>query len=1094
MKKGLPTIICFLVILISGCQRDSTRPLYGYTSKESPLFMAKTPEETGIYFRNDIIDSGKSNIFHTLYAYNGGGVAVGDINNDGLPDILFTGNQVSPRLYLNLGKLKFKDITKESGIDGVLPWVTGALMTDLNNDGLLDIIICRSTTNSNDTSRNQLFYLNQGDLTFMESGKEMGLGSHASTIQYYPFDLDNDGYMDLYELNHPSDFSLALNIPYYLGKDRQKDYDRLYLNKNGHYQNATEIIGLSDHGFGLSAIPTDFNNDGVEELYVANDFLEPDHFLFREKKNGQNLSMINHLNEYSNRCTLWSMGSDMGDINHDGFMDLFVVDMDNPDPSRRKTHFLPLPYGFYQLQQTNWNISQISRNSLFINKAGKALEDISDYAGTARTDWSWSPLLEDFDQDGYLDLFISSGIKRDMNDRDYTMLKFGQEDHYKFQNKRDAKNLLDSMPRSIMHNNIFKGLPACRFADKSMDWGMLSRNTQGAAVADLDNDGDLDLIVNNTDTFAFIYENKLAEKDKHYLKVYLNHPKNAFGIGTYVSCFVNGVIYKKRLSTARGYQSSSEPVLLFGFPPETKQIDSMTVQWTDGTSQKSGAQAINKTIHIIWSNTATHTPQNKDTTEYFDVYSDLSFTHTGTPGLGFLNEKLELFSNATPGPAFATGDMGGHGNIALVAGATSGHCPSITYFDRSIQKWIIKSKPFFSDSSCEDVAVAIIDINNDGLSDLYFAAGEGSSSMVDRIYINKGNYEFELCKNCIEGGLVLPKSTLAIGDIDGNGKQDLFIGIRSKPTDAADINQSYFLINSNGKLIYKALNVSGLRQYSGEIQAAVFHDMNGDGTQDLLLAGDWMPLVLLTNKQGLFSLQINSLDQYPGFWKALCISDVNGDGLPDIIAGNLGLNTIFKASKSQPMSMLRGDFDNNGQRDAIPFHYIQNKQIPFHTRDQVCLAMPALNKKFYTNKQFAKSDVYELMKEWGHNLREYTATELRSGVFINTGSSFRFEPLPYSYQMGCINSIVAVDIDNDRKTDYVFGGNSMDFQYEQGPINGFTPCVAWGGVFKKNQEFPLYNSPIKSIMLLPFEGKTLIGFGCKYGKTKFYLPHTMSAR
>ena len=1084
-SRSIIIVLYLIILLVSGCQRDKNVPFLQVVNNESPLFVAKTPEETGIYFRNDITDSGQNNIFYTLYAYNGGGVAVGDIYNDGLPDILFTGNQVSPRLYLNLGKLKFKDITKESGIGQVKPWVTGALMTDLNNDGLLDIIISRSTANTDDTLRNQMFFINQGNLTFKESGKELGLGSNASTIQYYPFDYDNDGYLDLYEINHPSDFSLALNIPYYMSKERQKDYDRFYLNQNGHYKNATDIVGLADHGFGLSAIPFDFNNDGTEELYVANDFLEPDHFLFKEGE-GKNTRMVNHITDYTNRCTLWSMGSDIGDINHDGYMDLFVVDMDNADPNRRKTHFLPLPYGFYQLQQKNWNISQISRNSLFINKGGKALIDISDYAGTARTDWSWSPLLEDFDQDGYLDLFISNGIKRDMNERDYAMLKFGKEDHYKFQNRRDTKGLLDSMPRSVLHNNLFKGMPDCKFKDKSMDWGMLSRNTQGAAVADLDNDGDLDLIVNNSDTFAFIYENKLQEKEKHFLKAFLHHPKNSFGIGSYMTCYAQGVIYKKRLTAARGYQSSSEPVLLFGFPASVKQVDSVVIQWTDGTCQKTGPQKINQTLNIYWQNTTRAEIPNQES-DNFKTYTGLSAYHSSTPGFGFLNDKLELFSNTTPGPAFATADLTGKGNIAVISGANNGHSPSIRYFDSSTQNWITKTSPFKVDSNSEDVAIAVLDVNGDGLPDLYFASGEGSANRVDRVYLNEGNYEFRYCKECIDGGLDLAKSAVASGDIDGDGRTDLFVGIRTRPTDSAGVNHSYFLQNKNGKLKYKPINVPELKNYSGEIQAAAFHDMNGDGTQDLILAGDWMPLLLLTNKQGKFTLQNNSLNLYPGFWKAICIADVNGDGLPDIIAGNLGLNTILKASGKQPVTMLRGDFDNNGQRDAIPFHYIQNKQIPFHTRDQICLAMPALNKKFFTNKQFASTDVYQMMKQTGNDVKEYAVTELRSGIFYNNGRSFRFEPLSYSYQLGCINSILAVDMDGDKKAEYIFGGNTMDFQYEQGPVNAFTTRIVSHGAFDKYKEFPFFNSPVRSIITLPFNGSTLIGFGCQYGKARFYL-------
>ena len=540
-------IIAVFALVFSGCT-ETQQAVHSNEANEPKLFDAIKESQSNIRFRNDIDDLGDFTPYNTLYIYNGGGVAVGDINNDGLVDIVLTGNQVPAKLYLNLGNFQFIDITEKSGVFSNPPWVTGVTMADVNNDGWLDIYICRGGNIEHPDRRNLLF-INNGDTTFTEMAAQYGLDDNGASTHAEFFDYDNDGDLDVYIANHPVNFKLALDFFNYINYEEDTiSSDKLYENIGGSFIDVTKKAGLNrDNGFGLSITTFDVNGDGWLDIYIANDFLAPD-FLYISQ---QDKTFKNEIKERFSKLSLFSMGSDASDINNDGQLDLLVVDMDPHGHYRKKKYDLALPMEYYKIQKRFFEIDQFSKNMLFINDNG-IFKDIAHLSGLASTEWSWSALIDDFDNDGFNDIAISNGLKKDFHERDYSMLKFDGKDHYKSRYKHNATALVDSMPRSLVRNFLFKNMDGYNFEDRSMEWGMHEFNSQGVAIADFDNDGDLDMVFNNTDTFSVVYRNNAEKLNNNYLRIKCAGEINKFGIGTVVEIFYDGnKTQKKRMANAR---------------------------------------------------------------------------------------------------------------------------------------------------------------------------------------------------------------------------------------------------------------------------------------------------------------------------------------------------------------------------------------------------------------------------------------------------------------------------------------------------------------------------------------------------------------
>jgi len=1041
-----------LMIGFIGCHNTAEKNI------ENPHFnmAVLSPEQTGITFENTLKERSDLNIIEYLYYYNGGGVSVGDLNNDGLEDLYFTANQLPDKLYLNEGDLKFRDISISAGIDQADSWSTGVSMQDVNNDGYLDIYVCKVGAFNSLNAQNQL-YINNGDLTFTESAEKLGVAFSGFSTQAAFLDYDKDGDLDFYLLNHN-----IHSVRSYGSVKNRKDQDtyagdRFFenqMNETGRFIDVTKQSKIynSPLGYGLAISISDFNQDGWPDLYIGNDFHENDYLYL----NNQDGSFTESIETSMNHTSRFTMGIDIADLDNDGNLDVFTTDMLPFDPAillksggedSDKVARIKANYGFY---------SQFARNHLQLNMGNKTYGDVALMTQTYATDWSWGVLLADFDNDGWNDIFIPNGILKRPNDLDY--IKYLSNTNFNaFENsKKDQlrKKLIEEIPTLKIPNLLIKNNGNLNFESVENASIGTPGYTTGAAYSDLDNDGDLDLIFNNINAPAQILENQISKKKgiQVHLKPTEEYPQL---FGTVVNYFSEGKRFVKEYQSLRGFQSTSSHFINLT-TPEGSKLDSIQFFWPHGQTV---------TVRSVEETELNISPSNSDRKSVYTqvepvfVLKKFPFRHIENTYFDEDKEVLIPERLSQEGPALAFADFNQDGIKDFFIGGAKEQ-PAQVLFGTSKGNFYTRFIPDFDrDRGFEDIAVASLDIDQDGDLDLYVGSGGNQEispnpGLEDRIYVNDGQGIFK------RAPIQLPQTNtgaIAIADFDNDGFPDYFIGSRNI-TGAYGLTPNSFIVQNKDGIAMKIFD----RKQWGMISDAKWVDLNGDDFLDLVLVGDWMPITILINNEGKSfenkTLEYGLADTY-GLWNTVEIYDFDQNGHPDIIAGNSGINFKWHPTKESPVKLYLDDFDENQQADPIIFYPYGNREIPFAGKDKLASQLPMIKKRFTKYQDFANvSDIKSLLGKSEENILQIKQlNELRSMIFLNKeGKSFSSYPLPDIAQLSTIESINI----NQLNGDIAFVGNSRSWVVELGSslansggvLRGFNPKTTQ---YESYESFPL---------------------------------------
>jgi hypothetical protein len=986
------------------------------------LFTLVPPKQSGVNFQNNITESAEHNVLAYEYFYNGGGVAVGDLNNDGLPDIVFTSNMEQPRIYLNKGHFVFEDISKKSKVraDG---WKTGVTLADVNADGWLDIYICRSG-NGDLEDRHNLLFINQHDGTFKEMAAQYGVNDKGNSTQAVFFDYNNDGYLDLFLLRHSIKRMKNFDVAYMKSAHDSLAGDKLYRNDgNNHFTDVTDQAGIISNPlcFGLGAVVADFNGDGWSDLYVSNDYDEDD-YLYINQHDG---TFKESVRSFMGHTSKFSMGCDVADVNNDGLSDLITLDMLPESNRRQKLLKGPDGYDHFQSLVQHGYYYQYMRNMLHLaGKYGDSVRfrEVGQLAGVSNTDWSWSALFGDFDLDGHQDLFITNGYMRDYTNLDF--LKYTTPDEMRKAieagHKPDLYELVKKMPSSQVKSYLFRNTGDLGFENVTKQWGMdLPSLSNGAAYGDFDNDGDWDLVVNNINQPAFIWQNHAEDLKNSYLKIrFAGETKNPFGIGAKVLVSADdGFQQLQELELNHGFESSSEPCLIFGLGK--RQTVSVTVTWKDGKTQTLPQQAVNQTIKLDYrdakdanggganssangvnANGAGVVRKDVPTPAVFTEISNanLPFVHSEDEYNDFKKEPLLPRQYSRKGPALAVGDVDGDGRPDLFVGGGKGQAGAIfvNYGDGKFEEQ--GDKVFDKDFLSEGVEAVFADLDHDGDLDLYVVSGGNESNFQDHIYWNDGKGNFSSRPDVVPPTVSSGGPVVAF-DIDGDGYPEIFRAGQVKTGEYPAAPRSYLFKNDKGVL--RDITPDFLKNI-GMVCAVKVADINKDGVSDLVLAGEFMPVTILFGQREAPYFSADRKMVIPnssGWWNCLKIEDIDNDGDLDILAGNQGLNGQMKPSVSEPVTVDAADLDNNGTTDAILSYYIQGKSYPVATRDELFDQVPSFKAKFPTYQSYSDATVNDIFtKEQLAGALHLEAVEFRSGVFLNEGGNFHFVPFPREAQ------------------------------------------------------------------------------------------------
>lgn len=1052
---------------LHSCSNQPTRDLY--PEQITGGFELLPAEKTGVDFSNTIKESTYFNHYYYSQIYVGSGVAIGDINNDGLADVFFGGNQVSDKLYLNKGGFKFEDITQKSKLAINSGWTWGVTMADVNADGYLDIYVSRNGNSENPSDRRNQLYINNQDLTFTESAIKYGLADVGFSSQAVFFDMDNDGDLDMYQVNQLADKKLLLinKIP----KEQFKYFkDRLYRNDNGKYTDVSKAVGISrDVAYGLSVNATDFNNDGWMDLYVANDYAEPD-FMYYNNGDG---TFTNVINEKLKHITQYSMGTDTGDINNDGFLDLLTTDMTPEDHYRSKTNMASMSTeAFNNLFEAGAH-RQYMTNTLQINTGLGSFSDIANMAGTAFTDWSWASLIVDLDNDGWKDIIITNGIKKDMDNNDFRNTAKNLSENTTaeelFQKSQEA-------PSQPIANYVYKNKKELQFEKITKDWGFDTPSfSNGMAYGDLDNDGDLDVITNNIDAPAFVYENKATG---NFLKINLEgSEKNKFGIGAKAIIHHNG---KKQIgvnTVTRGFLSSVEHGLFFGLGKDT-EVEKIEVHWPNGKTNVFKDVSANQVI-IADIADAKQIKQKKNNvaslfTKVENTSIGLNFVHKENEFDDWQEQILLPHRLSQNGPFSTTADVNNDGLEDLFVGGAKDQ-PGILYLQNQEGKFSKStSQPWGSDRVSEDLGCLFFDADGDDDLDLYVASGGnefklGDNALLDRLYLNDGKGNFRKDSRALPSIKVSSQSVIS-SDIDKDGDLDLFVGTRLIPGKYTFPADSYLLLNENGTFKKATPERAPALQKIGMVTDAVFSDINKDGQDDLMIVGEWMDVKILINYDGSFIDKSSEfgLENTRGIWWSITAADLDGDGDDDYVLGNLGKNNKFKASKEHPFKVYANDFDDNGTNDVVLAKFYKNDYVPLRGRECTSQQMPYIGEKFKDFHSFASSKLFEILPE--NKLDKAVVYEIESFesiVLFNNNTSFKKQTLPNAAQVSPIKSSIIKDVNGDAFMDIVVVGNHYGVEVETTRYDAGYGAVLLGG---SDGTFEFIN-PTKSGFYVPYDSR-----------------------
>ncbi|MFY0599838.1 MAG: VCBS repeat-containing protein [Cyclobacteriaceae bacterium] len=1033
MKNNVWIILLSTLCFFDSCTSSQEAHVATKSDEIKPIFNKLTPASTGIAFSNDLKETDTLNYFTYPYIYMGGGVSAGDIDNDGLSDLFFTGNMVENKLYLNKGNLSFEDISEKAGVSGDNRWFTGTTMADVNGDGYLDIY-CLVAGQSN--PKDNLLYINNGDGTFTEKAKEYGLDDIGNSVDASFFDYDKDGDLDVYVANYPITPFLYNSFNYKARMDRVTDVetDNLYRNDGGYFTKVTEEANLKLYSLSLSITISDLNMDGWPDMYLSNDFGSPD-FMYLNNQDG---TFRNAIKEATQHTSFYGMGVDIADFNNDGFLDILQMDMDAALNRRAKSNMAGMnPLVFDNMEKVGFHY-QFMQNTLQLNagithNGNPKFSDISRLAGLSSTDWSWAPLFADLDNDGWKDIFITNGTRREINNKDYFSKIKGEKKH-------SDSLLIKSLriPSEKIDNNVFRNKGNLAFESANEDWGISHEGfSNGAIYADLDNDGDLEIVTNNIDEQPSVFENISSTMNNHLTIRFLGSDKNKFGLGCKVSLKTSSTKQVQELTLSRGFQSSVAPQLHFGLGAD-EMVDEISVVWPDGKSQTLTNVPANKIMTLDYTNaisgSSTKIAQEKPLFESFPEDTLAIYKHKENLYDDFKYEVLLPHKMSRFGPGISVGDLNGDNLEDFYIGAATKYPGGLFYQTSDGHFEQQKAKLLLKDRFHEDISSLFFDADQDGDNDIYIVSGgnefwKDPEMLQDRLYVNDGRGNFKRSKTALPA-TTSSGSRVYSTDYDKDGDLDLFVGGRQVPRNYPYPANSYILENistpGSPKFRDATTEVAPFLKELGLVTTAQLADIDQDGWEDLVVTGEWMSIKVFKNKEGKF-MDISDemgLGETYGWWFSVKSGDFDQDGDLDLIAGNLGDNYKYKANPDETFDIYFNDFDGNNKGDIVLSYYNEGKKYPVRGRECSSQQIPGIKKKFKTYDAFS---VATLDQVYGKSKLEsgihYQVKSFKSVYLENEGGRFKIHELPNEAQLGPINQILVRDFDADGHLDLVVAGN-----------------------------------------------------------------------
>ncbi len=1050
-KKAILSLT--LLLLLFSCKEKNNKMTTSKPDVKQDIFTVLSPDETGIYFFNELRETIQNNGLFYEYYYNGGGVAVADFNNDNLMDIYFVNCTKFNELYLNQGNMKFKNVTQLASAGGGYGFGTGVTVVDINNDGLMDIYYSKSGKIQDPNLRKNELLINKGVNAdgvpiFENQAEKYGLDIPNFTTQATFFDYDKDGDLDMFLINHGIEVYDENKLEFLVDKKSTYRGNRLYKNNNGKFVDVTDEAKIKNTviGFGLGISVSDLNNDGWADVYIGNDFSEKD-YLYLNNQDGTfrevSLDALRHMSNFS-------MGNDIADINNDGWFDIMSLDMMSEDNFSQKTSMSGMkPEKFYKMQkiglhqQYMYNALQLNRG---VNKATNTpmFSDIAQMAGVSSTDWSWGPLIFDMDNDGFKDLFVSNGIKRDFRNNDFIIYRKKKQAQVIKEKKMNVatyvREVMSKMPKRNKKNYFYLNNKNLTFSKVGVK--EVASHSNGAAYADFDNDGDMDIVVNNSADVSFVYQNNASKNN--YLKIRLKGSQNNINaIGAKVELTTkSGKQYIENYFT-RGFQSATADALHFGLAKDDR-VEEIKVVWNDGTTTLLKDVKPNQLLTIDYQKSNKKQLAKEEVTskilfEDITEKSNINFKHIENEFDDYKKETLLPHRMSHLGPALVVSDVDGDGLEDFFVGGAKGQSGCL-YFQSQEGTFSKVVMPFSSDKNQEDVGAIFFDADNDGDMDLYVVSGgteksPNSSYYQDRFYENKGN------RKLVKNTKALPK-IMSSGwrvskvDFDNDGDMDLFIGTRVKPGFYGEFSKSYLLENKSTKGAIKFVDVTKKRIPEMEkfhmITSSTWADINKDGFKDLITTSEWGTVNIFINDKGNFKNETKKygLDKNVGWWSSVEAVDVDKDGDLDLIAGNLGLNYKYKASFKTPFYLYLNDFDNNGTEDIVLGYSQENQVYPVRGRECSSGQMPFIKKKFKTYNDYGSANIDEIYGEKLEQGIKCKATDFATSLLLNEGGKFVFKPFENKVQLSSVNRILVGDLDNDSQGEIILLGNLHESEVE----------------------------------------------------------------